>query len=861
MAKNDILFLALFLNLINCYFTQICSNIEEDNYKQIDFNTPFKFDTQPGNEVCLKYHLNPNKKYIGISFLKSNSYSVEVFIYDSYQKIKDDMGNYTSKNDSYKVGEVDYKEINVNNFNEYLYLILSEQKSYYYTDYIKIYDSSVPFELKENTPITINYFMSDKEYNFNIYSKNPITITYSAKTKGHKYVKISKGNEKIHEGLDGDDIFLAHPSSDLNEPYKINIKINSNDDKINHKFSIIYHDNIKNFIQIKENQTEQINYITNNFSNQIFFYYIKIENNFESSYTINFKLDYTDKINNYIEITTNQASSLPDDGNDYQFKDNELQYTYDRDSDEYFRFYFQPKMDKSFVLIKVAINKLNNYKIPNYFNISYSGPVTNVQIRQKSHLISAVKQIPSYLNFYIDDSKKYLFYAPYEDYCLLLKGDIFQSGLINKNYIEESSDLHEIGNDSTNFTAIIFSETKKINIIFQEYEPNDVFIENRNGRIKEAFSKTYSEEECNGKEKYIIFKYDIVFYSTGQNKYSNYWTSDGVMDIYYKNSLEGSSFFPDEKNKLEKESLYNSRTHLDIFTIKCNSPGTLYIRPYKKVFKESTHILTNNSINNMEIFLGTEIIQLYSQIKDAPPHVYFSILTFSDNEITIEPDTPGLFNEKNINGKSRVFNLVIDTKRYKMDQMAIKLSSNSNNQIEVIETTDCNYCTYQKISSEKSKKDLEINKNNFIFFIDEKMTSFSITFNNLENEEVAYGIVDLSSNDINYIPLAYNFPDIKIEKITKSIEMNLDSQIKNDTFKPYKAFIFSLAKNQTPKYKIDLKFIYKSKEKLFGIILLISLGVAAAIGIVILLILVVKKKKQKPLVVDDEYDNLDKLIA
>ena len=70
----------------------------------------------------------------------------------------------------------------------------------------------------------------------------------------------------------------------------------------------------------------------------------------------------------------------------------------------------------------------------------------------------------------------------------------------------------------------------------------------------------------------------------------------------------------------------------------------------------------------------------------------------------------------------------------------------------------CNYCKYHKISNEIGQKDLEINSNNFVMFLEEKITNFTIKFNSLENEEVAYGIVDLASDNINYIPLAYNFP-------------------------------------------------------------------------------------------------------
>jgi hypothetical protein len=455
--------------------------------------------------------------------------------------------------------------------------------------------------------------------------------------------------------------------------------------------------------------------------------------------------------------------TLPD-LNNYEFKKNELQSAYDRDSDEYFTYYFKPE-NPTYILIKVQINEINNYRIPNYFYISYSGPVIDYKILSGINEIPKPEYVPYYINLRSENSENYLFYAPYEDYCTLLKGDIFENNIINKNFIDEPSDLHEINNNNRNITAILSSSTKSVKFIFQKYEPNDVLILNLNDRIKTPFNKTFTNEECNGNKKYIILKYNILFYSIGQNKFENYWTTDGDMDVYYNNSLNSNDFFPNEENKMEKEILYKSSTHLDLFTIKCNKPGTFYIRPLKKIFKETTHDVSQNSINQFEIFLGTEIIQLFSPIKDASPHIYLSILTLSENEIKISPDTPGLFKETTIDSKSKYFSLEIDTKKYKMDQMAIKLTSNSNNNVEVIEATDCPYCIYQEISNEKSEKNLEINKNNFVIFMGEKVTSFSIIINNLEDEEVAYGIVDLPSNNIKYIPLAYSFKTIKREKL------------------------------------------------------------------------------------------------
>ena len=859
MSKFSILIkFILILSLINSYLAELCSNIEENKYNIIEFNTPFQFDTKPGNEVCLKYNLKPNKNIIGLSFLKSNSYTVEVLIYDSYNKIKEDKGNYKSKVDSYIIGLQDFKEINVNNFENSVYLIIRESQSYYYSDYIKLYDSEVPFQLKENIPMNIKYFLSNKEYNFIFNSEQKVTISYSSKIKGLKTISISKDGNLAYNKKDDKDILITYESSNLNAEYKINIKINSEqENKYDQEFSIIYYENFGKFKEINKFKREQINYLSNDNQIQIFYFYININQYFNGSYTINFKLDYNAKINKYIEIITNQVPTLPD-LNNYEFKKNELQSAYDRDSDEYFTYYFKPE-NPTYILIKVQINEINNYRIPNYFYISYSGPVIDYKILSGINEIPKPEYVPYYINLHSENSENYLFYAPYEDYCTLLKGDIFENNIINKNFIDEPSDLHEINNNNRNITAILSSSTKSVKFIFQKYEPNDVLILNLNDRIKTPFNKTFTNEECNGNKKYIILKYNILFYSIGQNKFENYWTTDGDMDVYYNNSLNSNDFFPNEVNKMEKEILYKSSTHLDLFTIKCNKPGTFYIRPLKKIFKETTHDVSQNSINQFEIFLGTEIIQLSSPIKDASPHIYLSVLTLSENEIKISPDTPGLFKETTIDSKSKYFSLEIDTKKYKMDQMAIKLTSNSNNNVEVIEATDCPYCTYQEISNEKSEKNLEINKNNFVIFMGEKVTSFSIIINNLEDEEVAYGIVDLPSNNIKYIPLAYSFKTIKREKLDEIFNVTIEVESKKDQFKPYKAFVFSLKSDKLINYNVDLKFRYKSNEKLFSIILIISLSVAFIISFAITLYFVLKRKRKR-LVIEDLDDNYDKLI-
>ena len=419
--------------------------------------------------------------------------------------------------------------------------------------------------------------------------------------------------------------------------------------------------------------------------------------------------------------------------------------------------------------------------------------------------------------------------------------------------------------DIKTFTARIFSKERKINLFFEKYNKDELTINNLDERIKSG--KKFEINDCS-KNKYYIFRYDINSFSYGQNKLDNYWTSDtdNNIEIYYKNNSEfiDGSFFPsvDNKNKLEKEKIFNSSSHLDIFSVKCKTPGSFYIRPLKKEFKEVTHLTTENYLKQIEIFLGSEIIQLFSKIKDAPPHVYFAILTLSENEINISPDTKGLFKQTKIDKNNRVFKLEIDTKKYKMDQVAINLTSDTNNIIEVVETTDCELCQYQEIKNDKNQLNLDINKNSFAIFLNEDIKSIKINFKDKFKEEAVYhGIVDLPVDDIHYIPLYYNFKNIKYETIKDPISLDIKSEFSDNNNKGnYKAYIVSRNKNKTENYKIDIEIKLASDERLFNIIFINSLCVAGAILIGFVIIFLVKKFHRKQLLDELNDENCDPLI-
>ena len=181
-----------------------------------------------------------------------------------------------------------------------------------------------------------------------------------------------------------------------------------------------------------------------------------------------------------------------------------------------------------------------------------------------------------------------------------------------------------------------------------------------------------------------------------------------------------------------------------------------------------------------------------------------------------------------------------------MDEMAIKLYTNEYSDIEVTETSDCEICQYQ-IVSEKEKK-VEINKNNFIIFIDKNAEKIKLKFNNKDKLKIAYGIVRLATNDIKYIPMAYKFENETIEGIfDNNIELNNNYFGKNYKYKPFLAFIFSFKSNITiNKILIEYDIIKKNNNlnKIVNIILIISICLSLIIAIIIFIFICIKRKKE-----------------
>ena len=133
-------YIFLILSFSNCIF------YSNEVFEEIQFMTPTKFTINKDKTVYFKYKLDEQKKSIGLKFLHANLYTVNITIYSSYEN--------KQKYISYMLGQNQFKEINVTDFNDYAYIVIEEMKnSYYYDDYLTIYDCAKKIKLEHNKVI------------------------------------------------------------------------------------------------------------------------------------------------------------------------------------------------------------------------------------------------------------------------------------------------------------------------------------------------------------------------------------------------------------------------------------------------------------------------------------------------------------------------------------------------------------------------------------------------------------------------------------------------------------------------------------------------------------------------------------
>ena len=861
------------LLLIHLSLSDYCADVAFDDLQE---NVHQEFQVSPGNEMCLRYLLSDQKSKISLMFFGSNSPSSEVVIYKSPSDIRLKEDSYEGYEERFLIDENEFKEIDVSDYDEYAYIIIRDTKD---EDTNRgtfiLYDSEMPIPLIKGQPLNMKRFMEGKSYEFTYTSSNNLTFVFSTKVKSKKYVTVKYGGEtKVDKKLyDTDEIlYLINPDSTVKDLDVVVEEIEPG--KENEDFSVVLYENGPNeFIEIVQNEEKTINYLNldKKGEKQSFFFYYSLNDQYESN-TINFKLDPLASEKKYINISAgvyHSAKSLNKQEMEFNFHfdKNDLPIEYDRDSNIFKRIYFKDE-EKSFkyryVFFKVEISNLNEYFGSKDFIITIGDELEVIDLRSvdfyKAEIIDFEIEalFPKYYQLLLDPNERYIFTSPVPECSMFLEGDLLIKNetnhtlSVNHNYQDDPDELFGLW-DYSNFTIRIFGEElirKKIYI--EKFKADEVLI-NEVIRNDYPLDIELTQEDCRlGKRKYVVGIFNKTLYpKEDEIVITKFWTilKEGEMTLYYRDNilLEGDSLFPiDKEYEVEKDKTFSLDNYIDFFTITCTKPGIFSLRSLHKEYSETTITINQNSIDVTSIEGNeTTVILLSAPIKPPTEYLYFSLLSVEGEPITIEPDTPGMFNTTTIKG-DQLFTLKIKLADFKVDELAVRVNSTERAVIEFLEVIRYNFTEYTVIESDGKTT---LKSNHFIRFYDKNIDQIKVkvSFNDLNLVPVSYGFVRLSTDDTNYLPLASQFQEEY--NITRKNLLNNEEIIVKNPFKDvkdnkkYLAFIFSIQRYESHEYSIEIGEISEGGGNTILIIILIIVGIIVVVGVIALIIFFIGKRK------------------
>ena len=199
MRELFIIKLFLVLVIFECILSQNC--VEEEEFEDVKMNDHQDFQVSPGNDMCLKYSLSNIKSQISFMFFGSSSLTSEVNIYKSKSDIQFSDGSYKNPQTKFLIHENEFKQIDVSEFDDYVYIIIRDPvKEDTNEGSFIIYNEELPIQMKSGIPLNMKKFMDDNnKYEFSFTSASNLTLVFSSKVKGKKNLTVRYDNSVIIE--------------------------------------------------------------------------------------------------------------------------------------------------------------------------------------------------------------------------------------------------------------------------------------------------------------------------------------------------------------------------------------------------------------------------------------------------------------------------------------------------------------------------------------------------------------------------------------------------------------------------------------------------------------------------------------
>ena len=846
MKEVFIIKLLLFLVIFEYIISQNC--VEEEEFEDVKMNDHQDFQVSPGNDMCLKYSLSNIKSHISFMFFGSSSLTSEVNIYKSKSDIQFSDGSYKNPQTKFLIHENEFKQIDVSEFDDYVYIIIREPvKEDTNEGSFIIYNEELPIQMKSGIPLNMKKFMDNNKYEFSFTSASNLTLVFSSKVKGKKNLTVRYDNSVIIEKklcTTDERVYLTKPEESVLKNLFVIVE-DIEPGKEDEEFSIVVYElgaqTFQEVPKLKEFYVDYINLDKENESQKFYFYY-NLNKEYESN-TVNFKLDPLANSTGYINIKagvyhSEKSLTQKEMEDNFDFKNELFPIAYDNNSDIYKRIYFkddQKEYEYRYLYFKVEITKLKDYFGSKDFLITIGNHTELIDLKSleyhKAYTIDleAEALFPKYFKLLFEPEEKYIFTSPAPKNTTYINGDLLeldnstQKYKINYQRDEDPDEIIEIRNQVSGYTVRILGEEYiRQKIYIEKYNSINTMV-NEYSRSNYPLEVEMTQDDCDQKvKKHILGIYDQELYPKGDETYeTRYWTTTNgaEMTLYYRDNiqLEGDSLFPDQDEYiLSKDELYELNNYIDFYTVTCTKPGKFSIRPHYIDFARTTHKVEENTIETFPLEPDVlEVIQLSAPIvpfKNTSEYLYFSIFSLEGKEVNIAPIQNFIIDDDVTLKGDEPLLYKVQIGYYKPDQLAFNIDTEENRtRIEVIQVVRYNNLNISIVDNDTKTK---LTSNHFVRYFPKNLTRVKVKISGLNNVPVTYKLAKLSTDNVNYLPFANQLNSATEETLNSDdAEINLINEKEDDNLKKYVGCVFSVNRNGNSEYYVSFDPIYDDGKK------------------------------------------------
>lgn len=560
--------------------------------------TPFSL-TKTRSSEYFEWKNNYASSDIFIIFSKATGYTSSIYIYQSKEKLNEDITNNSFTNSLWN-SRINSKVCQISSSNTTIvegvyYIYITEPNGFFYSDSFTIFNEHDTKQIHANTPYVIYKFGSKASFSLELdFDKSSIGRLYIVNEIQQKdlvnvTISLNDITNVVHSTTEPSIEFPFNENLDQEGKYIIsfnNLDKSEQGNKINILLLQEYEDKMRLHHEITED-----NYFVQNI-NQLY-YYIDITDYAIDQFNM-LTFEFTQRtLNDYIikgiytKIlnTDNKKASylktlMPTEGSDFLIQQSNVT---DRVSHMFFTrtIMHNETHPHTVILITIDLNNTLSYREPDFVKATLSARIQNENTflypNSKQFKFNLLDYVPKVIRVTIANLQadfSYVFYSSGQAIMTTYNGTVLtKSGFINSRKTKNQIFVISKGKNNTlsTFDIVLFGQKQSVTfelitthsdiMYFSSYRP----------------TKTISKEFTTCNEPFYI----IGSYSSPYSSYMFLNSVFGEFKMYYKNYtsfindlLAEKSLFPmEEKYAINDNTIAYPEGIMDIIAIKCELPG------------------------------------------------------------------------------------------------------------------------------------------------------------------------------------------------------------------------------------------------------------------------------------------------